>query len=88
MSESPLYPPDYDRDYWIEFLLRRVEHNVTDKELEQSLELAREAVYPWADVQQALELLQEHGTEWQDYFHAKQELRERLLKMFGGLPLN
>jgi hypothetical protein len=30
MSESPLYPPDYDRDYWIEFLLRLVESNPSD----------------------------------------------------------
>jgi hypothetical protein len=34
----------------------------------------------------AMELLGEHWTEWEDYFHAKQELRERLLMMFGGCP--
>jgi hypothetical protein len=88
MSELPLYPHDYERDYWIEFLLRLVESNPTDTHLEQSIELARAVVYSWAQTEAALDLLQEHRTEWQDYFYAKKELRERLLKMFGGIPLN
>lgn len=88
MADTPLYPQEYDRDYWIEYLLRLSEGNATDTRLEQGLELARETAYPWGDVAQALDLLQEHRTEWQDYFHAKQELREQLLKMFGGIPLN
>jgi hypothetical protein len=88
MPDTPLYPEDYDRDYYIEYLLRLTEGSPTDTHLEQALELVQGAVYPWADVAQGLELLQEHRTEWQDYFHAKQQLRERLLKLFGGLPLN
>lgn len=46
MPQLPLYPEDYDRDYWIESLLRITEDNSTDTQLEQHLELAREAVYP------------------------------------------
>jgi hypothetical protein len=68
--------------------LRLTEGIPTDTRLELARELIREAMYPWADVAQALDLLQEHRTEWQDYFHAKQQLRERLLNLFGGLPLN
>lgn len=88
MADTPLYPQEYDRDYWIEYLLRLTEGNATDTHLEQGLEHAREAVYPWADVEQALKMLQEHRTEWQEYFHARQALREHLLKLFGGISLN
>jgi hypothetical protein len=88
MPDPPLYPAEYDRDYYVEYLLRLTEANPTDTQLEQALELVREAVYPWAQIGTALDLLQEHRTEWQDYFHAKKELRERLLTILGGIPLN
>ena len=88
MTDTPLYPEDYDRDFWIEFLLRLVEANATDTELAAQVELAREAVWPYARTDIILELLAEHRTEWQDYFHAKRTLRLVLTKLLGGVPPN